>query len=133
MNGIRKVFARLTSPNVSSFYLIFLMWAVLTLFYYFGELVDLCHWESLRWEFFYSVHDVHRLLFLVPIIYAAYVFGIKACIVIIVISLMTFLPRALFISTYPNALARMLVFVLVSGTIGYLVAVLRRAQKRAQQ
>jgi len=123
----------LTSPNAFSYYLLFLMWAVLTLFYYFSEIVDLAGWEALRWEFFYSVHDVHRLLFLIPVIYAAYVFGIKASIIINIISLMTFLPRALFVSTYPDALARMLVFILVSGTVGYLIAVLRKAQKRTQQ
>ena len=130
---IRKAPGGLTSPNAFSFYLLFLMWAALSLFYYFGELVDLAHWEALRWQFFYSVHDVHRLLFLAPIIYAAYVFGVMASIIITLISLMTFLPRALFISTYPNALARMLIFILVGGTIGYLTAALRRAQRRTHQ
>ena len=133
MNRIRKFVGTLISPNAFSFYLLFLMWAILTLFYYFGELVDLARWEALRWQFFYSVHDVHRLLFLAPIIYAAYVFGVKASIIITVISLMTFLPRAFFISPYPDALVRMLIFILVGGTIGYFTAILRRAQRRTHQ
>jgi len=105
------------------------MLGILSLFYYFGELVDFAGWESLRWEFFYSVHDVHRLLFLIPIIYAAYVFGIKATIIIAIISLIIFLPRALFVSTYPDALARMLIFILISGAIGYLIAILCRGRQ----
>ncbi|OGO07660.1 MAG: hypothetical protein A2Y92_01585 [Chloroflexi bacterium RBG_13_57_8] len=131
MSGFQKALAKLTRPNALNFYLLFFVWSALSLFYYFGEIVDLAGWDALRWEFFYSVHDVHRLVFLIPIIYAAYVFGFKASIIISVISLMVFLPRALFISAYPNALARMLIFILISGSLGCLVAVLRRAQKQA--
>ncbi len=36
-------------------------------FYYFGELVDWAAWDALRLSFFYGVHDVHRMFFLVPI------------------------------------------------------------------
>lgn len=126
----RKILRVLTSPNVFSFYIVFLMWAVCTLFYYFGELVELAHWEALRWDFFRSVHDVHRLLFLAPIVYAGYVFGIKATLIITIVSLMTFLPRALFISPFPDPLARMLVFTVIAGIIGYLTAIARRGSER---
>ena len=51
------------------FYILLCLVAFCTLFYYFGELVDFHGWESLRRGFFYGVHDVHRLLFLAPIIY----------------------------------------------------------------
>ncbi len=130
MVHLRKIFGVLRSPNAFSFYILFLMWAVCTLFYYFGELVEFAHWEALRWQFFYSVHDVHRLLFLAPIIYAAYVFGIKATVMLTIISLMTFLPRALFISTFPDPLIRMVVFTLIAGTMGYLTAIARRESER---
>ncbi len=130
LDRISKILGILRSPNAFSFYTLFAMWAVLTLFYYFGELVEFAHWEALRWQFLYSVHDVHRLLFLAPIMYAAYVFGVKATIIITVISLMTFLPRALFISTFPDPLARMLAFILIGGIMGYLTAIVRRESKR---
>jgi len=101
-----------------------------TLFYYFGELVDWAAWDVLRSNFFYSVHDIHRLLFLAPIIYAAYFFGIKATVIVVIIMLMTFLPRALFISPYPDPLVRMILFTLIAGTIGLLVAITRRESER---
>ncbi len=126
----RKIFSALGSFNALSFYTLFVMWAVCTLFYYFGELVEFAHWETLRWQFFYGVHDIHRLLFMAPIIYAAYVFGIKATVIITIISLMTFLPRALFISPFPDPLARMVVFTLIAGTMGYLTAIVRRESER---
>ncbi len=119
----------LRSPNAFSFYILFLMWAAFTLFYYFGEIVEFAGWEALRWEFFYSVHDVHRLLFLAPVLYAAYIFGMKATIVLTIISAMTFLPRALFISPYPDPVARMLISTLAIGIMGYLTASARRASK----
>lgn len=126
----RKIPDVLGSPNAYSFYTIFLMWLVCTLFYYFGEIVEFANWEALRWEFFESVHDVHRLLFLAPIIYTAYVFGIKATVIITIISMMTFLPRALFISPYPDPLVRMLVFIVIGGIMGYLTAIARREYKK---
>ncbi len=126
----RKIISILSRPNAFSFYTLFLIWAICTLLYYFGELVEFAHWEALHWQFFYGVHDVHRLLFLAPIIYAAYVFGIKATVMVSIISLMVFLPRALFISPFPDPLARMLVFSLITGIMGYLTAVVRRESER---
>jgi PAS domain-containing protein len=101
------------------------------LFYYFGEIVDFFHWEALHWEFFYGVHDIHRLLFLAPILYAAYVFGIRATIIITIISADIMLPRALFVSPYPDPMARMLITIAIEGMLGYLTARnLRETERR---
>ena len=127
--NFKKILGILGSPNAFSYYALFLMWAVFTLFYYFGEIVEYANWEALRWQFLYSVHDVHRLLFLAPIIYAAYVFGIKATIILTILSVVTFLPRALFISPYPDPLARMLIFSVMAGIMGYLTPATRREIK----
>lgn len=126
----QKILGLLGSPNALSFYTLFLMWAVCTLFYYFGELAEFAHWEALRWQFFRSVHDAHRLLFLAPIIYAAYVFGLRATVMVTIISLMTFLPRALFISPFPDPLVRTVVFTLIAGAMGYLTAIVRKDSER---
>ncbi|MFH1382079.1 MAG: PAS domain-containing protein [Chloroflexota bacterium] len=128
-NSFGRILGILTSPNAFSFYTVFLMWAVCTLFYYFGELVEFAGWKALSWPFLYGVHDVHRLLFLAPIIYAAYVFGIKATVIITIISFMTFLPRALFISPFPDPLVRIVVFTLVAGIVSCLIAALRKRNR----
>ncbi len=98
-----------------------LMMLFCALFYYFGELADFLGWEALRWHFFYSVHDFHRLLFLAPIVYAGYFFGVRAAIIITVISVNIFLPRALFISPFPDPLPRTVLFIIIAGVIGYLI------------
>lgn len=98
------------------------------LIYYFGEIVDFFSWNTLRWEFFYSVHDVQRLLFLAPVIYAAYRLGTRATIITTLIASMIMLPRALFVSPYPDPLLRMSVSILIIGIVGYLVATNRRLE-----
>ena len=99
-----------------------------SLFYYFGELVDWAAWDALRQNFFYGVHDVHRLLFLAPIVYAAYTARVKGAIIITLVSFLIFLPRAFFISPYPDPLLRMCIFTIFAGVIGYLVGRIRNEQ-----
>lgn len=105
---------------------------ICTLFYYFGELIDWAAWNSLRASFFYGVHDVHRLLFLAPIVYAGYTARIRGALIITLVSFIIFLPRAFFISPYPDPLLRMVLFTVIAGVIGYLVARIRNEQERYQ-
>jgi PAS domain-containing protein len=101
-----------------------------TLFYYFGELANWAAWDYLRREFFYSVHDIHRLLFLVPIIYAGYYGRVKGAIIVTLSALAILLPRSLFISPFPDPLFRMLFFVVIAGVIGSLTGVIRNQSER---
>src|SRR4030043_318658 len=107
-----------------------LLLIICTIFYYFGELVDWAVWNALRASFFYGVHDIHRLLFLAPIIYASYYARVRGAIIITLVSFIIFLPRAFFISPYPDPMLRMILFIIIAGVIGYLVARLRHEQER---
>ena len=110
-----------------------LLLLICTLFYYFGELADWVAWEALRLNFFYGIHDVHRLLFLAPIIYAGHFGKIKGAVIVTLVSFMVFLPRAFFISPYPDPLLRMGLFTVIAGTIGCLVGALReKSEQRAR-
>jgi hypothetical protein len=104
---------------------------ICTLFYYFGELADWAAWESLRASYFYSIHDVHRLLFLAPILYAAYTARARGAIIITLVSFVIFLPRAFFISPYPDPLLRMAIFTVFAGVVGVLVGTVRNQAERA--
>jgi hypothetical protein len=61
---------KMDKRNKASFrlFILPLLLVVCTLFYYFGELVDWAAWDTLRSNFFYGVHGIHRLLFLAPIV-----------------------------------------------------------------
>jgi PAS domain-containing protein len=114
--------------------LIILLLLVLgSLFYYFGELVNWAAWDALRLNFFYGIHDVHRLVFLAPIAYAGYTAGKRGAVIVTLISLLIFLPRAFFISTYPDALLRMVIFVIFAGVIGWLVGALREQALKSRR
>lgn len=107
-----------------------LLIVVCALFYYLGELVDWATWDILRSNFFHSVHDIHRLLFLVPIIYAAYTARVKGALIVTIVAFVVFLPRAFFISPYPDSLLRMVLFTVFAGVIGTLVGVIRNQALR---
>jgi len=109
-----------------------IMLAVCSLFYYFGELIDWASWDAVRRDFFYGIHDVHRLLFLAPIIYAGYCGRVRGAVIVTLVSFLIFLPRAFFISPYPDALLRMSLFIVFAGALGGLVGQLRNECERRQ-
>jgi len=111
------------------FYLPVLLF-ICTLFYYFGELVDRAAWAAVCREFFYSVHDIHRLVFLAPIIYAGYTARMKGAIIVTLVTFALMLPRAFFISPFPDPLLRMVLFIIVAGTIGLLTGKIRNESER---
>ena len=114
------------------FYILVAMFLACTLFYYFGELVDLFGWEALRFDFFYGIHDTHRLLFLAPILYTAYYYGVKASVIVTIIAVNTFLPRALFVSPYPDPLVRTVLFILVAGSVGHVLGMCTEKRRRIE-
>lgn len=109
-----------------------LLFFLCCLFYYFGEIVDLFGWNAIHWSFLYSVHDIHRMLFLTPIIYAGYAFSSRSTIIITILAIGACMPRALFISPFPDPIMRTLLFIAVAGTIGYLTSRLRIEIKRGR-
>jgi PAS domain-containing protein len=121
-NILEVVKAGLKDRMFYRLYILGLLLFFCTLFYYFGEIVDYFKLDSMRWDIFYAVHDVHRLLFLAPILYAAYAFGVRATVIITLISGGIWMPRAIFFSPYPSPLLRAVLFFVVEGTIGYLTA-----------
>jgi len=107
--------------------------AVCTLFYYFGELIDWAAWEALRIDFFYGIHDIHRLLFLAPIIYAGHTARARGALIVTLAAFVIFLPRAFLISPFPDPLLRMLLFTVFAGTIGVLTGITRDQLERSRK
>jgi len=102
--------------NAHLWYIVLIMAACST-FYYLDSIFN-----SLDWDILYVPHDIHRLLFGIPVLYASLIFKTRGAIIITLISALIFLPYALFISPYPNPVIRPLLFCGVAGTIGILVA-----------
>jgi len=109
---------------------------VCAIFYYLGIIIELIGWPKPQWEILSTVHDLHRLLFFVPVLYAAYIFRVRGAIVTAVISMLIFLHRATFISPYPESLLRPMAFVIILGGVGILTSKLLdniTERRRAEQ
>jgi signal transduction histidine kinase len=112
------------------FYIVLSLFAVCTLFYYFGELVNFAGWTALRWEFFYSVHDVHRIFFLAAMVYAGYFYRVRGALIVTLAAFVAFLPRALIISPYPDPMSRMVLFVIAAGMVSSLTGEMRNEYEK---
>ncbi len=117
--------ARRLPPRIRHLGIIVFLFAGLTFFYFvdYIALVRGWHWSQ---SFSTGVHDLHRTLFIFPIIYAALVFGLRGSLVASFAFLCIVLPRALYVSLYPNPLLRALISVASASVIGVLVAAWRR-------
>jgi len=110
-----------------------IMMVVLSIFYYLSSIIALVGGEAPNWFILNMPHDLHRSLFFIPVLYAAYKFRIKGTIVTTVISLLIFLPRALFISPYPYALIRPIVFTIGLWFSGFFLAMALNAIAERKQ
>jgi len=102
------------------FWIIVALMAVLTLVYYAGY-TPLTNLGSFFTDAF--PHDLHRTLFLIPIIYAALTFRVRGALGASLVFLCVVLPRT-FYSPYTDPLVRPLLFVLFTAFLGVLTAML---------
>ena len=102
------------------FWIIVALMAVLVLVYYAGR-TPLARLAPFFTDAY--LHDLHRLLFLPPIIYAALTFRVRGALVASLAFLCIVLPRT-FYSPYADALLRPLLFVLFTAVVAVLTALL---------
>ena len=100
------------------FWIIVVIMAVLTLIYYAGH-TPLAQIGSFFTDAF--PHDLHRTLFLIPIIYASLTFRVRGVLSTSFLLLCVVLPRTSF-SPYADPLVRPLLFVLFAAFLGALTA-----------
>jgi diguanylate cyclase (GGDEF)-like protein/PAS domain S-box-containing protein len=118
--------------NNHLWYITFIMIAC-SVFYYMDVIIDFARWVNLHWAIFYTVHDLHRSLFLVPVLYAGYVFRLKGIIITTLLVLLICLPRSLFVSPYPDPLFRLLIFIIGIGIVGIILSLLMTSLSARKQ
>jgi len=122
-----KIINRLPGSQVSRgvrsphFWIIVAIMAVLALLYY-AEYTPLAQFGGFFTDAF--PHDLHRTLFLIPIIYAALTFRVQGALGASFVFLCVVLPHAFLYSPHSAPLLRPLLFVLVAAFIGVLTAML---------
>jgi signal transduction histidine kinase len=95
--------------------------AVLTFVYYVDQ-TPLVSISPFNTSFFTGVHDIHRTLFFIPIVYAALIFRVRGSLITSFAFLCVVLPRAFLYSPYADPLIRAILFVIFLACIGVLVA-----------
>jgi PAS domain S-box-containing protein len=108
----RKKYSILLNPHL---WIVAALMAIFTLSYY-ADQVSLS-WFPFGQRFFTEeyVHDLHRLLFLIPMLYCAAIFRFKGALVISVIIFCIVLPRAVFFSPNPDPVLRALIFSIIAS------------------
>ena len=122
--------AAFAGPRSHDFLIVLSLFGLCTLIYYFGELIDFAGWTALRRQFFFGVHDVHRLFFLAPILYAGHSFRVKGAVIVTVAACIVFLPRALIVSPFPDPILRTVLFTIAAGVMGTFIGVIRNETER---
>ena len=89
---------------------------------YYVDQTPLVSMSPFNHSFFTSIHDLHRTLFFIPIVYAALVFRVWGSLIASFAFLCVVLPRALLFSPYPDPLLRPLLFVIFATLISLLLA-----------
>jgi PAS domain S-box-containing protein len=100
--------------------ILFGMFTACALFYYAGEINDYFRLGVSHYWIFYTVHDLHRVFFLLPILYASYLFRLKGAVVANLLTFLLLMPRALFFSTFPDPVLRAILFSASALIISYL-------------
>jgi signal transduction histidine kinase len=124
MAGLMEWVSRNSRPPVRHRHLlaIVVLFGLLSFFYYLDYLAPSLE-GKLSDTLFSGVHDLHRAFFLIPILYASLIFRLNGSLLASLAFLCIVLPRALYLSPYPNPLLRALISVLWTWAIGALLAI----------
>lgn len=95
---------------------------VCSLLYYQDVILDLAGSPSPGWSIYFITHDLHLLLFSIPLLYAAYIFRIKGVVITGVIIMLVYIPRAIFTAPYLEGYFKALVFTIFIVIMGILIA-----------
>ena len=109
------------------------MFAVALLLYYLGDIAKHFNLYALQGGIFDTVHDLHRIFFVVPILYASYHFRLKGTIVASTLTFILFLPRALYFSPFPDPLVRAVIFSVSVFVISYMMALVLNERDREKK
>ena len=102
--------------------ILLVLFSILAFIYYIDQTPLIKRWPFNN-TFFTGVHDLYRTLFLIPIIYAAFIFRLRGSLLTSLAFFGIILPRAFYFSPYPNPVLRPVISLALSAIIGVLVTV----------
>lgn len=109
----------------SHIWYITIMMIACSILYFLDVILDFVGLPSPGWSVFFITHDLYLLLFSIPLLYAAYVFGIRGIVITGAIFVLIFITRAIFSSAYLEPLFRAATFLFFVAVVGVLIAYLQ--------
>jgi signal transduction histidine kinase len=111
--------------------------AACAIIYYLSNLIAVLGLQSAN-GFLSSLHnfyglDFYALVFFIPVVYAAYAFGIREAVLLAVIAVLVILPQAIAGSAYPNSLLRPAAFGVILSAVGATIALLQRNDQQRKE
>ena len=94
-------------------------------FYYQDVILDFAGLPSPGWSVYFITHDLHLLLFSIPLLYAAYIFRLRGVAITGIIIMLLYIPRAIFTAPYLEAYFKAVVFTVFIIVMGVLIAYLQ--------
>jgi len=133
--GRQSLISRLTEViRKPGFWVIFLLFVLITLPQYHEAFNYPAFFTYLMPTIGMSRHALERILFLVPVVWSGFLFGIKGTVIASLVALACMLPRAIFISDNPlDAVFETGAVFLVGGCISGLLALSVRLLRRERQ
>ncbi len=102
------------------------------LYYYLDVISGLIGWTSVE-DVLGKLHDFHGLVFFAPVVYAAYVFGLRGALVAAFVAMVVLLPYALCMTPYSDALYRPTAFAVILSAVGAAVAMLQKSDEQSRK
>jgi len=113
-----------------------LIMVVCSLVYYLPVLAGTAGWASYGVlagiHNFYGI-DFYVIMFFAPVVYAAYMLGIKWTIIVAFIATLIIIPYAILIDPYPNALFKPAAFAIILSAVGAVVAMLQKSDEQRRR
>ncbi|MDO8567761.1 MAG: PAS domain S-box protein [Dehalococcoidales bacterium] len=77
--------------------------------------------------------DFYAMAFFAPVVYAAYIVGVKGAVTSAIASMLILLPHAIWVDTYPNALFKPAAFTIILSAVGAVVAMLQSSDEQRRR
>jgi len=113
-----------------------LIMVVCSLIYYLPVLAGTAGWAAYgALAGFHNLYgiDFYVIMFFIPVVYAAYVLGIKWTIIVAFLATLAIIPYAILIDPYPNVLLKPAAFAIILSAVGAVVAMLQKSDQQRQR
>ncbi len=105
-----------------------------SIIYYLPTVANLAGWLSVRDTLsglhdFYGL-DFYALVYFVPVVYVAYVFGVGGAVLTALITMIILLPYAAILEGYPSTLFRPAAFAIILSAVGAVIAMLQKGDEQ---